>query len=68
MVSLEELLTLLVQRNGSDLHISAASPPRIRVDGKLVPTGHEMLAAEDTQKLIYSILDQDQIARFERTL
>jgi len=68
MVSLEELLTLLVQRNGSDLHISAASPPRIRVDGKLMPTGHEMLNAEDTQKLVYSILDTDQIARFERNL
>ncbi len=68
MVSLEELLTLLVQRNGSDLHISAASPPRIRVDGRLVPTGHEMLSSEDTQKLVYSILDTDQIARFERSL
>ena len=68
MVSLEELLTLLVQRNGSDLHISAASPPRIRVDGRLVPTGHEMLSSEETQKLVYSILDTDQIARFERSL
>lgn len=66
MVSLEELLSLVVQRNGSDLHLTAGSPPRIRVDGKLVATEHDMLNPPDTQKLVYGILDTNQIARFER--
>ncbi|MBI5367341.1 MAG: type IV pilus twitching motility protein PilT [Planctomycetes bacterium] len=65
MVSLEELLMLLVQRNGSDLHIAAGSPPKIRVDGRLVSTDFPPFTPDDTQKLIYSILDGDQIARFE---
>lgn len=67
-VSLEELLQELVERDGSDLHILAGSPPRIRVDGKLINVGTEPLDPEDTQRLIYSVLDNEQIARFERDL
>jgi len=66
MVSLEELLQLLVQRGGSDLHIAAGSPPRIRVDGKLIPTEFDTLTKEESQKLTYGVLSEDQIARFER--
>jgi twitching motility protein PilT len=68
MVSIEELLTLMVQRGGSDLHITAGSPPKIRIDGKLVNTEHEMLTPEMTQKLVYSFLNSEQIAGFERNL
>ena len=46
MVSLEELLQLLVQRGGSDLHIASGSPPRIRIDGKLMPTEFDTLTKE----------------------
>lgn len=68
MVSMEELLNLMVQRGGSDLHISVGSPPKIRVDGKLYDTEHEILSPEVTQKLVYSVLTQDQIAKFEKNL
>ncbi|TET37711.1 MAG: type IV pilus twitching motility protein PilT [Planctomycetota bacterium] len=68
MVTLEELLQQLVERGGSDLHITAGSPPRIRVDGRLMPTEHDMLDADASQKLVYSILDNDQIASFEKNL
>lgn len=66
MVTIEELLKILGERGGSDLHITAGSPPRIRVDGTLVPTEHEILTPETTQKLVYSLLDTEQIAKFER--
>ena len=46
MVTIEELLRVLIERRASDLHISAGSPPRIRIDGILVPTEHEVLDAE----------------------
>lgn len=68
MITIEELLTILVQRKGSDLHISAGSPPKIRIDGKLVNTEHEMLTPDMTQKLVYSVLSTEQIARFEKEL
>ena len=35
MVVLEDLLAGLVERHGSDLHISAGSPPKFRLDGEL---------------------------------
>jgi len=66
MATLEELLRVMVERGASDLHISAGSPPRIRVDGVLVPTEHETLDAEASQRIIYSILDNEQIGVFER--
>ena len=34
---LQELLKVMVDKGGSDLHITAGSPPRIRVNGKLLP-------------------------------
>ncbi len=66
MVSMEELLTIMVQRGGSDLHISAGSPPKIRIDGKLYDTEHDVLRPEVTKKLIYSVLTADQNAKFEK--
>ena len=68
MVTIEELVQQLVERGGSDLHISAGSPPMIRVNGKLVSTEQEILDNEAAQKLIYGILDKDQILRFEKEL
>jgi len=66
MVTIEELLRELMERKGSDLHISAGSPPRIRSDGALQPTHHEPLSSEETQRIIYGLLDNDQVAKFER--
>ncbi|MFH1377327.1 MAG: type IV pilus twitching motility protein PilT [Planctomycetota bacterium] len=68
MVTLDELLRMLIERNGSDLHIAAGSSPRIRSHGELIETQHDPLTAEETQKIVYSILDSDQIARFEDIL
>jgi len=66
MVTLEELLRVMMERKSSDLHISAGSPPRIRIDGFLVPLEYDLFDAETTQKLTYSILDNEQIAKFEQ--
>ena len=68
MVSMEELLNLMVQRGGSDLHLSVGSPPKIRIDGKLVDTDYEPLMPEATKKLVYSVLSADQVAKFEKNL
>ena len=68
MVSMEELLGLLVQRGGSDLHLSVGSPPKIRIDGRLVDTDYEPLHPEINKKLIYSVLGPDQVAKFEKDL
>lgn len=66
MQSLEELLSTMVSQGSSDLHITTNTPPRIRIDGRLIPLGEEMFTPADTQKLIYGILDATQVARFEK--
>ncbi len=69
MITMEELLRTMVERGGSDLHISAGSPPRTRIDGDLIEiAGVEVLGPEATKKLVYSVLDQEQIARFEQEM
>jgi twitching motility protein PilT len=67
MISMEELLTLLVQRGASDLHLASGSPPRLRIDGKLTVTEFDSLTPDQTRKLVYSILTPEHIARFEKT-
>jgi len=68
MLGIEELLQIMVQRGGSDLHITAGAPPKVRVDGSLVSTEHDVLAPDMTKKIIYSVLTSEQIAKFERDL
>jgi twitching motility protein PilT len=68
MIAIEELLAVMVQRGGSDLHISAGTAPKIRVDGVLVDTEHDIMVPETTQSLVYSFLSSDQVAAFERDL
>lgn len=65
MVSLRELLEIMVKKNASDLHLTVGSPPQLRVDGKLIKTEFELLTAEDTKKLAYSIMSEKQKQTFE---
>ena len=67
MATLYELLKIIVERGASDLHISTGTPPRIRVDGKLVILEEAPLYAPDTKALCYSILTDAQKQKFEET-
>ncbi len=66
MHTIEELVQQLVERGGSDLHISAGAPPMVRINGRLVSLEQDVLDPDSTKKLIYGILDNKQILRFER--
>ncbi|MHC4817285.1 MAG: type IV pilus twitching motility protein PilT [Planctomycetota bacterium] len=68
MIGIEELLQIMVQRGGSDLHVTAGAPPKVRVDGALVSTEHDTLTPDETKKIVYSVLTSEQIAKFERDL
>jgi len=65
MVSLRELLEEMVKRGASDLHLTVGTPPQLRVDGNLVRTEHDVLTAETTLKLAYSIMSEKQRKKFE---
>ncbi|MEB3206991.1 MAG: type IV pilus twitching motility protein PilT [Vampirovibrionales bacterium] len=57
---LEELLSLVVKKNASDLHLSVGQPPIIRIDGKLVRSDYSPLSKEECHRLIYSMLTSEQ--------
>src|SRR2546421_11652694 len=59
-------LQMLVERAGSDFHLTPGTHPQIRVAGKLMSlTQFEVLAPQDTQRLSYSVLNEGQKQKFE---
>ena len=57
---LEELLGQVFERGASDLHLSPGLPPVLRVDGNLIRTEYPPLSKEETQRLIFSMLTNEQ--------
>jgi twitching motility protein PilT len=68
MATLPELLKTLVEKSGSDLHITINTPPQIRVHGHLQRLEGTDLSAAETKQLSYSVLTDAQKKRFEETL
>jgi len=64
---IDELLHVVVDRNCSDLHICTDSEPIIREDGALKKLNYEKFTPQQTQRMLYEILSDDQITRFEQT-
>ena len=61
----DELLRLTVESGASDLHLAVGIPPMLRIDGALMPTAYSKLLPLDAQRLVYDILTDEQIQRFE---
>lgn len=61
-----EMLKATSEKKASDLHITVGLPPMIRVDGSLRPlVMEEPYTPEESQKLIFSLMDKQQIATLE---
>ncbi|HKZ29163.1 MAG TPA: PilT/PilU family type 4a pilus ATPase [Acidimicrobiia bacterium] len=66
---LNELLSIQLDRGGSDLHLTAGSPPQIRLHGKLERlTEFPVLRPAELRRMIYSILTEKQREKLEETL
>ncbi|MEW5945656.1 MAG: type IV pilus twitching motility protein PilT [bacterium] len=65
---IDELLHKAVQRRASDVHITAGLPPVLRIDGRLVPSEYDRVLPPTSQKLIYSMLTDQQKQAFEENL
>ncbi len=64
---IRELLEKMIKAGASDLHIVVGVPPVIRVHGRLeYMPGYPRLTPDMTQELIYSVMNEDQIAEFEK--
>jgi twitching motility protein PilT len=65
MATIYDLLKVMIEKGASDLHITTGSPPRLRVDGKLIPLDFPQLTPVETKSLCYSILADAQKHKFE---
>jgi twitching motility protein PilT len=64
--TMHDLLTIMIDRGASDLHITTGTYPQIRQNGKLQAlTEFEQLTPQDTQRLAYSVLNEGQKQKFE---
>lgn len=60
-----EVLLQVMERDASDLHLTAGSPPMLRLHGKLHAMDYPKLTPQLTREVIYSILSNDQRQRLE---
>ncbi len=60
-----QLLTMMMQKKGSDLFITAGFPPAMKIDGKMTPATTQALSAQHTQELARAIMNDKQAAEFE---
>jgi len=61
-------LKLMVQKNGSDLFFSTGAPPNLKAEGRTMPIGDSPMVPGMVRKLAYSIMSDDQVSEFERTM
>ena len=64
---IHELFRTMCDSGASDLHLSVGSPPMLRHDGEIKPIpGRAVLTAEDTRRLLTSIVPERNRTEFER--
>jgi len=66
--TLPALLKAMTDKGVSDLHVTAGSPPRLRIDNELVRLQTDPLTPVDAKTLCYSVMNDAQKLRFEEDL
>jgi len=65
-LNLRALLQEMIEREASDLHVTAGERPKLRIDGEMTDsTVEHVLTPKDTLQLAYSVLTEQQKKRFE---
>jgi twitching motility protein PilT len=67
MTSIASLFDRLLERGGSDLHLTPGYPPMLRVRGELVPEGERTLTSEHIETMLFPLLSPEQRTTFETT-
>jgi len=65
-INLRALLEEMIEREASDLHLTAGERPKLRIDGDITNSKIEtVMTPKDTLQLAYSVLTEQQKKRFE---
>ncbi len=63
--SIEVILTKAVEQRASDIHLTAGSPPIIRVDGSLITMGDEKVLPLHIESYLKEIMTEEMRGRLE---
>ncbi len=64
MAQIDQLFKVMIAQNASDLHLSAGSPPYLRIHGEMTKLDHPALTNEAVQTLVFEILSDKQKRNF----
>lgn len=64
---MNDLLKLMLSKNGSDLFVTADFPPAFKIDGKVTPVSNQVLTGAHTVDLARAIMNDRQASEFEST-
>lgn len=67
-IKIQQLFKLMVDNGSSDLHLTPGSSPGLRINGEVVRVKIPPLTSNDTKRLVYQILTEDQKEDFEKDL
>ena len=62
-----DLLRMMIEKDGSDLFLTAGAPPSMKAQGKLIPLIDKKLPEGMVKKIAYQIMSDDQIKEFEQS-
>ena len=66
-VSVQELLNHVLEKDASDLHLTAGAAPTVRVHGDLKPVeDYPIMQPDELRRMVYAILTQAQRERLEQ--
>ncbi|MBI4060830.1 MAG: PilT/PilU family type 4a pilus ATPase [Elusimicrobia bacterium] len=68
-IDIKNLLTLMVQKDISDIHFKADSVPALRVRGAMIlATNLQKMSADDIKQVAYQLMNKAQAAEFEKEM
>ena len=66
-MDIDKLLQLMINKNGSDLFITADVAPSMKINGKILPDGKTPLTADQTMRLVKGVMTPSQQKEFDET-
>ncbi len=66
MALIDDFLRSMYMRKGSDLHVIAGDPPRMRVHGDLITLDNQRLDPEELRAELFGIMSEQSIEQFNK--
>ena len=62
-----DLLKMMIEKDGSDLFLTTGAPPSMKAHGKMIPLLDKKLPEGMVKKIAYQIMNEEQRKEFEKT-